>query len=341
MSDTFQDEAPRSGIHTQSIPDVFADDAAERLERRTSSDQKLSDSINAAIDAADKPDEFEQFVAARPEREELKARHGVDAAGVIQKFSHYETALRQNPRIGVEVIQSDYLAGANLATLRHAEQSAAPKGESRPKPDEEEFSGVKLDRIIENALDEHMGGRLDADKAEFEKAQPLFAEMKARNPSLTIDEFFKSTVHADRELWKNPNFAHRLAGAAGAPITALQQETAQVKAQTVAHTNQIENVLTDMESRGELLDLERYAPAMAKIMALPNFVRTADLRSDVRRANRIAELHELAAMQDAQKNQSVEKAKRAAPIVSRGAKSVAQSTKSNGLDGAIAAAMGA
>jgi hypothetical protein len=336
-------------LHTAPISDELADEAEAQVEGKLHSESTLDKLIGDRLDDDGQPipsapvREFEDFVEARPYLEELKERHGTDTAGILDKFTHYNSALKNHGELGAEMITGDYLAKTNMATLLHVAGKDKQKSESTTadKP-EDVFSGVKLDRKIEEAFDK-TDERAQA-KVEFETAKEKFAALKSENPNLTWKAFSEATAQLDRELWRNPHFAvNRLSPASGVPVTALQGETAKVRAQIQAQEAQGRKDLSDMESRGELLSLDKYAPAMDQLWKgelLVNgkhFVKTGDVRQDLRRANRIVELLELDRLQNLERQTAVQKAHRAAPVKSSGGMKSAGSHE-RGLDSVISRA---
>lgn len=334
-------------LHTQPIPDAFSAEAEERLERKLSSDAKLEAVINAAQEAAEKPDEFEDFVAARPYRKELSERHGADAAGVVDRFSYYSQELRKNGALAGELIAGDYFAGTNVAKMLHAnEKQEGTEGKASTKPQEqtddlpEHVTRRKLDAILETNIDEQESGLREKEVAEFERAKDRFAALKAENPKLTWQEFFKTTAHTDRELTRDPNFAYRLVAASGVPVTPLQQEMVQIQGEQAQQVHSLQALVNDMERSGELWDVGRHEGAMAQIIKDPNFVKSNDMRADLRRANRIAELKEIESLRAAaeQKN-AISKARRAAPVRSAGGMRAAAPVRNSSLDSTLTAAL--
>jgi hypothetical protein len=319
-------------LYTQPLPDEAADYAEEELNRKIESGNKLDSLISGAQDEAEKPDEFEDFVSARQHRQELAERHGTDAAGIVDKFSYYNTELKKHGEIGAELIRGDYLSNTNLQTLLHvAEKQKADSETKTGKADnaEDVHWFAKLDKIVEGSIDET--DERAKDQAEFATAKEKFAALKIDNPNLSWKTFFEVTAHTDRELWRDPNFANRLAAASGVPVTALQGETAKVHAQQQQELGAIGGLMDEMEKRGELLSLERYAPQMAKLWTRPDFVKTGDTRQDLRRANRIVELLELDRLQNLERQNAVQKAHRAAPVKSSGGMRTA-AVRSGSLD---------
>jgi hypothetical protein len=282
------------------ISEEHAAAANEAVERRLSSSNKLDALIGGALEDAEKPDEFEDFVASRPHRQELKERHGADAAGVIKAFDAYGKELQANPAFGADLLRGDYLASSNISTMRHVERSAtaAPanvKAEARA----DEHPWRKLDRLIEASLDEHLTGKRDADRAEMEAARPLFEQQKKANPSLTWTEFFANTVEADRQLFRDPDgYSRRLAAASGLPMTEIQQHA-------VHHSRQVDglaNEIEQMQQVGLLPNINGLIGEMTEIAAHPDFAkhRTGDLRHDAVKLHGFAE--RLQAQRQAEKN---------------------------------------
>ena len=76
-------------ISYESSAAAEADHAEAELARKIESSAKLDSIISGAQDAAEKQDEFEDFVAARAYRKELAERHGGSASDVIETFSRY------------------------------------------------------------------------------------------------------------------------------------------------------------------------------------------------------------------------------------------------------------
>jgi hypothetical protein len=325
-------------LHTQAIPDVHSAEAEAQVERKLSSEAKLDALIGGALDEAEKPSEFEDFVASRPYRKELSERHGADAASVVDRFKTYSDDLRINGALAGEKIAGDYYAGTNMAKLLHvAEKESAASAAPSVDKDESEHHWKKLDRILEKNIDE-----VDArasDMAEFEAAKEKFAALKAENPSLTWQEFFKTTTNTDRALFRDPNFAYRLVAASGVAVTELQGEMAKVQAQQSQELGAINGLLSDMANRGELVQLDRHATAMAQIWQDPNFRKSGDLRTDVRTANQIAERYELYRLQEIERQSAVEKARRASPVRAVGGMSVAAAKRGGGLDASLSAAL--
>jgi hypothetical protein len=147
-------------LHTQPISDEASAEVEERLERHIHSNSTLDKLIGSRLDDDGQPippepvREFEDFVSARPYLEELKERHGTDTAGILDKFTHYNSALKNHGELGAEMITGDYLARTNMATLLHVAEKDKQKSESTTADKSEDvFSGVKLDRKIEEAFD--------------------------------------------------------------------------------------------------------------------------------------------------------------------------------------------
>jgi hypothetical protein len=326
-------------LHTLPISDELADEAEAQVERKLHSESTLDRLIGGALDEAEKPDEFEDFVAARPYRKELAERHGNDTAGVIEAFGRYSHDIKNNGALAAEKLAGDYFAGTNVAKLLHVTEKQKAEQESKTaKPDnaEEVHWFAKLDKIVEGSIDE--ADERAKDQAEFATAKEKFAALKAENPHLTWQEFFKTTAHTDRELLRDPNFAYRLAAASGVPATALQVETSIIQTQQQQGLGAIAGLMDEMEKRGELLSLERYAPEMAKLWNRKDFVKTGDTRQDLRRANRIVELLELDRLQNLERQNAVQKAHRAAPVKSSGGMRTAASGRSGSLDSIISGA---
>lgn len=326
---------------TQGIQSISDEAAAAQDSGKAANDAKLDEVISGAMAKAEQPDPFEDYLSARAERDELKERHGTDTAGIVKTFVGYQAALAENPEVGAELIRGNYLSNSNLATMRHSEQAdyksaASQLGQAAPQqPEAKEFSGKILDRVLEGAIDEHYDGKRDRDRAEMEAALPLFEELKKTNPSLTWKEFFANTVHADRALWRNPENAYRLAAASGLPVTALQKEMASARNEALQQTNSLEALIADMGRTGELSNIDTHAPAMEAIMQRPDFVRTNDVRYDLHRANRLAEIFER------ERLLAVEKAQRAAPIKSSGGIKAQAPAQRSSLDGAVDSAVAA
>jgi hypothetical protein len=114
-------------------------------------------------------------------------------------------------------------------------------------------------------------------------------------------------------------------------------ETANVQAQQQQGLGAIAGLMDEMEKRGELLSLERYAPAMAQLWNRKDFVKTGDTRQDLRRANRIVELLELDRLQNLERETAVAKAKRAGPVAVSGGNRTAASGRGS-LDQILASA---
>lgn len=310
--------------HTQPISDEAAAEVEEHLERHIHSNSTLDSLILSRLDDDGQPippepvREFEDFVAARPYRKELSERHGGSASDVIEAFSRYSHDLKTNGALAGEKLAGDYYASTSVAKMRHAiEKQKADLEPKTAKADEQDnvFSGVKLDRSIENAFDET--DERAKEQAEFKRAIEIFAPIKAENPHLTFQEFFKNTTVADRELCRDPAFAYRLSAASGTPVTELQKEMAQIKAENEAQqTAEAHSLLAQMSNSGELVNFDRHRPVMAELLVHPNFVSTGDTREDVRRANRTAEImaRNNLTIKDWERHEAVEKAKRAAPV---------------------------
>jgi len=337
-------------LHTAPISDELADEAEARVERKLHSEASLDKLIGDRLDDDGQPippapvREFADFISARPYLDELKERHGTDTAGILDKFTHYNSALKNHGELGAEMITGDYLAKTNMATLLHVAERDKQKSESTTADKSEDvFSGVKLDRKIEEAFEKtDERGRA---KVEFEAAKEKFAALKAENPNLTWKAFSEATAQLDRELWRNPHFAvNRLSPASGVPVTPLQQEVAQLQGAKAQQTNALESLLRDMESRGELLNFEKYAPAMLQLWEgelLVNgkhFVKTGDIHRDLQAMNRIVELLELDRLENLERQSAVQKAHRAAPVKSSGGMRTAASEHSGGLDSILASA---
>jgi len=323
-------------ISYESSAAAEADHAEAELARKIESSAKLDSIISGAQDAAEKQDEFEDFVAARAYRKELAERHGGSASDVIEAFSRYSHDLKTNGALAGEKLAGDYYANTNVGKMHHAiEKQRAELEQKTAKADKQDdvFPGVKLDRIIENALDET--DERAKDQAEFERAKEIFAPIKAQNPHLNFQEFFKNTTVADRELCRDPAFAYRLVAATGTPVTPLQKVEAQIQTERQQETLAANSLLTEMSNNGELVDLDRHKPVMAQILQHPNFVQTNDLRMDIRRANRIAELLDVHRLQEFERQSGVEKAKRAAPVKVSGGIRTAASGRSDNLDSII------
>ena len=327
---------PIESATPQGIPEGIANEMAERETRRAASDAKLDEVISGALDKAEKQDEFSDFVASREHLKELAERHGTDAAGVVAKYHRYNNELKQYGEIGAEAIASDYYANTNVAKLAHVTKKANAELTPPPAPAKEEnvFPGVKLNQIIDNAIDETDAQA--SDRAEFAKAQENFAALKTENPNLTWKEFFENTVKVDRALWNDPQFAYRLAAASGVPVTPLQVEVAKLQGEQAQQINSLETALAEMESRGEL-DLKRHGDTMAQVLKRPDFVRSNDPIADARRAYRISELLEIEHLRGLANQTAVEKAKRAAPVKSSGGVRAPneKSIISGGLDSVI------
>jgi hypothetical protein len=333
-------------LHTQPISDALSDEAEARVERKLHSDSLLDGLILSKLDDDGQPippesvREFEDFVAARPYRKELAERHGGNAADVIEAFSRYDYDLKTNGALAGEKLAGDYYANTNIAKMRHSVEKQKADVEPKPaKADEQDnvFAGVKLDRNIENAFDET--DERAKEQAEFERAKEIFATVKAENPHLTFQEFFKNTTVADRELCRDPAFAYRLVAASGTPVTELQKEMAQLQVNQNQQVNYIESLITDMQSTGELVDFDRLAPTMMQILQDPNFVRSNDPRTDAILANRIAQRAELYRLREIDQQRAVEKARRAAPVRSTGGVHAAATGHSGSLDSSISAAL--
>jgi hypothetical protein len=327
-------------LHTSPIQDVFSDEAEARIERKLHSESSLDKLIGDRLDDEGQPippapvREFEDFVEARPYLEELKERHGTDTAGILDKFTHYNSALKNHGELGAEMITGDYLARTNMATLLHVAEKDKQKSESTTADKSEDvFSGVKLDRKIDEAF-EKTDERAQA-KVEFEAAKEKFAALKSDNSNLTWKAFSEATAQLDRELWRNPHFAvNRLSPASGVPVTALQNETAKVQAQEARGREEI----NEMERRGELVNVDRYAVAMMQVLNDPNFPKSNDPRENARRANQFVQRYEYYQFQEAQRQHAIEKAKRAAPVKTSGGIRTAVSGRSGDLDSIIASA---
>jgi hypothetical protein len=339
-------------LHTQPISDEASAEVEEHLERYVHSNSSLDTLIGSRLDDDGQPippksvRDFEDFVEARKDRQELKERHGTDAANVLEKLNHYSQDLKQNGALAGEKLAGDYLAMANTARLLHvaaAEKADSEASSTADKPKEDVHRFVKLDREIEKAQNEKE--QRERDKLEFEAAQPKIEALRAENPHLTYQEAFKLTVHNDRELLRNPYFAlERLVPASGHPVTSLQKVEAQIQTQQQQELGAIGGLMDEMEKRGELLSLERYAPAMAQLWKgelLVNgkhFVKTGDTHRDLQAMNRIVELLELDRLQNLERENAVAKAKRAGPVAVSGGNRTAASSGSGGLDSIIGSA---
>jgi hypothetical protein len=323
-------------LHTASISDELADEAEAQVERKLHSEATLDRLIGGALDEAEKPDEFEDFVAARPYRNELAERHGGNAAGVIEAFGRYSHDIKNNGALAAEKLAGDYYAGTNVAKLLHVTEKQKAEQESKTaKPDnaEEVHWFAKLDKIVEGSIDE--ADERAKDQAEFATAKEKFAALKAENPHLTWQEFFKTTAHTDRELLRDPNFAYRLAAASGVPVTALQNEKAKIQTQEAQGREEI----YEMERRGELVNVNRYAVAMVQVLNDPNFPKSNDPRDNARRANQFVQRYEYYQFQEAQRQHAIEKAHRAAPVKSSGGMRTPASGRTGGsLDSILSSA---
>jgi hypothetical protein len=335
-------------LHTQPISDEASDEAEARVERKLHSESTLDALIGSRLDDDGQPiargpvKEFEDFVASRPQRRELAARHGIDAATAVEKFTHYNDKLREHGPLAGEELASDYYANTNLAKMRDAaERQLAETQPKVAKADDDKDvhprkrSGDLLDSLFDNAENER--AERAKDQAEFDAAKQKFAAIKSQVPGLTFEKFFKDTVAADRELCRDPAFAYRLVAASGTPVTELQKEMAQLQVNQNQQVNYYESLITDMEKRGELLSLERYGPAMMQLWERPDFVKTGDVYQDLRRANRIVELLDLDRLQNLERQSAVEKAHRNAPVRSAGGMSAAAG-RNGSLDSLIASA---
>jgi hypothetical protein len=81
---------------------------------------------------------------------------------------------------------------------------------------------------------------------------------------------------------------------------------------------------------------------MQKILERPDFVRTDDMRSDLRRAHRISEILETERLRSVELESNrvaVKKARRAAPVRSTGGVHAAATGHSGSLDSSISAAL--
>src|SRR5450830_1352741 len=181
-------------LHTSPISDELADETEAQVERFRHSNSSLDKLIGDRLDDEGQPipsepvREFEDFVSARPYLEELKERHGTDTAGILDKFTHYNSALKNHGELGAEMITGDYLAKTNMATLLHVAGKDKQKSESTTADKSEDvFSGVKLDRKIEEAFKET--DERERAKVEFEAAKEKFAALKTENPNLTWKAF--------------------------------------------------------------------------------------------------------------------------------------------------------
>jgi hypothetical protein len=312
-------------LHTQPIPDELADEAEARIERKLHSESTLDALISSRLDDDGQPippkpvRDFEDFVEARPYLEELKERHGTDTVGIVDKFSYYNTELKNHGELGAELLRGDYLKNTNVAKLLHIAEKQKQESESTStanKPEKDELSGVRLDRKIEEAF-EKTDERARA-KLEFDAANEKFKALKAENPNLTWKEFSKATAQLDRELWRNPDFANRLAAASGVPVTPLQMEMTNLQLDQNRKVDSIEKLLLDMQGTGELTDFERLAPTMMNVLQDPNFPKTYDPRTDARNAHWIAQRAELYHLREIEQQSAVEKARWAAPVKSSG-----------------------
>src|SRR5262249_3572169 len=149
---------------------------------------------------------------------------------------------------------------SNISNIRHVRDKLAEELPGKPaetEPPEKQHWMRKLDDVLAGAIDRHYDGGTEAKhRDQYDKARPVFDEMRKDNPALTWQAFGEDAVHADRSLFLDPvTHAGRIAAASGLPVTPLQQEVVNLQAERQANTQYYENLVRQMESAGELPSL--------------------------------------------------------------------------------------
>jgi hypothetical protein len=311
--------------------DTFAQDVAKR-ERH---EKTLDDLISGSFDKGEASDRSRDFEAVNAFDKMARERYGRSAVDVVEESHHWAGRFRADPVNAQSEFVSHRMRDGVNAFHEFDDQKPAPASKS----DEPEHSYVKLNRILENAIDEAEAmPQREAVYREFvEKAGGKLHDIFGAPGVSQADQLaslrdFVEASHRDPYV-----VGHKLASMNGAPVT--QQDWQQVNAE-VQRIQQENNLATDiqaMQDRGDLqhMDNAQVQEDMATLLQHPEFPRSGNAYQDVVLANQAA----VYAAVERQTQAAVQKAQRAAPIATSGGHAVAPSRPEGGMDAAINAAL--
>lgn len=281
--------------------------------------------------------EREDFSASREAREAIRTRYGEEAGNagkIIESFLGMHEQFKSRPDKAADDLAASYLRGFSAHGQRKLDEaekpaSNAPEDESDP-----------LDKAITSAV-KSIENR-DRDEREFAASKEQREALKKLFPHMSISEAFKNIDHLDRSLSKDPiGNAMRIAASYGAPITPGQIAAMQATQTHETVERSHESMIQEMEAHGELPNLPALESEILKIMSEPNFPWTGHAKADLRNAHAEATRRTVQASRvQHEQRETIEKAKRAAPIKTSGGYSVAPAATAGDLDSIIRGAIG-
>jgi hypothetical protein len=318
-------------------PLTFEEKAAER-ERR---EKALDDRLSAAFDQAETAERGAGDLDAVVSFDKLtRERYGRSAVEVVDESHHWADRFRSDPvNAQSEFVSSRMRDGVNAFRKFDDQKLPAPAGKS----DEPEHPFVKLDRILEGAIDDaEAKPHREAVYREFvERAgDKLYDIMGApglsRADQLSTLRDFVEASHRDPYV-----VGHKLASMNGAPVTQQDWQQVQAEAQHIQQTNGLALDLQAMQDRGDLqhLDDPNIQTDMATLLEHPEFPRSGNPYQDAILANQAAIYAAVERRTQAEQQVATAKAQRASPIASSGGMSVRSSKDEGGMDDHISAAL--
>lgn len=215
----------------------------------------------------------QDFHDAQEFRDELQSRYGghVTLESFMGNTVHWIKQLRDNP------YRAEELAAAYLETDPYIVRDGK---EVESKSDADLTPGQKLNQILDDSIDKHMG-KGDRHKSEFRATAQLRAEMKEIFPDLTFKEAMREALKADADLRKDAlGTAARLAASFGMPVTPRQKEHHQI-------TGTVAQVAATLPA------FDNLSPQIASIVQAPEFIEWAN-RYQLTPEQRVKEAHSMA-----------------------------------------------
>ncbi|MBR0901207.1 hypothetical protein [Bradyrhizobium liaoningense] len=266
------------------IASAAIDEQERDLERRrqTGSHGSLDDAITAALDGNDAADsDRDAFDRSSDNRQELREKFpGIDLGKLLQTFTEFDSAARQNPQAGAEWLLTTY--------------AAMPYGQGRDtssKPGTTKDGAPDYRSAVDRAIDAAFDGvdRRKADQSEFTATAEQRAALKRAYPHLSFDKAVEAIARIDRDMRADPAAtAARVAAAYGAPVTETQHQQA---AQRQVQEQRATELIPMLDHYAKYIpDLAELTDDIVKVLQHPEFKRLDDPQQNLLRAHRIAQL---------------------------------------------------
>lgn len=176
----------------------------------------------------------------------------------------WTTELKKNPALTAQQMAEAYARATPWALTDKVE---------KPQRDDP-YGAHKLNDIISDAID-----RTSSEKKDFEATKEQRAKLKQLFPTLSFDEALKTIVRIDRDMHRDPlNTAGQVAALFGMPVT---PNAMAVEQQTQALGAAINSLIPNLPNFN--------GDAVANVLQLPDFKRSADPIADVQRAYEVTQ----------------------------------------------------